>query len=181
LVATALVVTVNVAVVAAAATVTVAGTVAAAVLLLLSATTAPPDGAGPLRVTVPVDGVPPVTDVGFTPRELTTGGVTVKAPLFVVLLYVAEMFTSVLLATGLVVTVNVPVVSPAATGTLAGTVAAAVLSLASVTTAPPAGAAPLNVTVPADEVPPVTDVGLMPTELTTGGVTVKSAVTVALL
>jgi hypothetical protein len=86
LLATGMVVTVNVAVVAAAATVTLTGTVAAAVVLLLSVTTAPPVGAGPLRVTVPVDGLPPVTEVGMTLTELTTGGVTVKAPLCVVLL-----------------------------------------------------------------------------------------------
>src|SRR5206468_2913567 len=49
---------------------------------------------------------------------------------------------------------------PAGTVTLAGTVAAAVKLLASVTTMPPAGAAPLRVTVPVEEFPPVTLVGL---------------------
>jgi hypothetical protein len=86
LLVTASVVTVNVAVVAFAATVTVAGTVATAVLLLLSATTAPPVAAGALRVTVPVDEFPPCTDAGFKPRELSTGGVTVKPAVCVVLL-----------------------------------------------------------------------------------------------
>ena len=60
-VVTALVLTVNVALLAPAATVTLAGTVAAAVLSLIRETAAPPLGAGPLRVTVPIEGDPPVT------------------------------------------------------------------------------------------------------------------------
>jgi hypothetical protein len=52
---TALVLTVKVAVVAPAATVTLDGTCAAALLLLEIDTCAPPDGAAPLSVTVPVD------------------------------------------------------------------------------------------------------------------------------
>jgi hypothetical protein len=81
---TALVLTVNVALVAPAATVTLDGTLAAAVLLLDSATAAPPDGAAPLSVTVPVeDCVPPTTLVGFTVNEESVGagggaGVTVS-------------------------------------------------------------------------------------------------------
>jgi len=86
-----------------------------------------------------------------------------------------------LLATGLVLTVNVAVVAFAATVTLAGTVAAAVLLLLSVTTAPPVGAGPFRVTVPLDELPPVTVVGLKLTPLGTGGVTPKMAVCVVLL
>ena len=82
-----------------------------------------------------------------------------------------------------VVTVNVAVVAPAATVTLAGTCAAAVLLLVSVTTAPPTGAGLSNVTVPVEETPPNTDVGLRLTELrvATGAVTVKVAVRVKLL
>jgi len=67
--ATALVLTVNDALVAPAATVTLAGTLAAAVLLLESATCAPPVGASPLSVTVPVEEFPPVTLVGFSESE----------------------------------------------------------------------------------------------------------------
>ena len=72
--ATALVLTANVALVAPAATVTLAGTLAAVVLLLESATCAPPDGAGPLSVTVPVDEFPPVTLVGFSESNASEVG-----------------------------------------------------------------------------------------------------------
>ena len=79
--ATALVLTVNVALVAPAATITLEDTLAAP-LLLDSATCAPPAGAGPLSVTIPVeDCVPPVTRVGFSVSEETVGsggGVTVS-------------------------------------------------------------------------------------------------------
>ena len=70
---TAEVLTVNVALVAPAGTVTLEGTLAAP-LLLESATCAPPVGAGPLNVTVPVEGFPPATLVGFSEREERVGG-----------------------------------------------------------------------------------------------------------
>ena len=61
-----------------AGTVTLEGTLAAA-LLLESIICAPPRGAGPLRVTVPVeDCTPPTTLVGFNVSEETVGGVTVS-------------------------------------------------------------------------------------------------------
>jgi hypothetical protein len=65
---TLLVVTVKVALVDPAGTVTVAGTAAAAELLLDRETVAPL-GAGPLRVTVPVEGDPPLTLVGLSVTE----------------------------------------------------------------------------------------------------------------
>ena len=79
-VATGLVVTVKVALAAAAGTVTLPmpGTEATAGLLLERETTAPPAGAGPFRVTVPVAGVPPVTLVRLRASEETTGGITVS-------------------------------------------------------------------------------------------------------
>ena len=67
---TTVVLTVKIALVAPARTVTLAGTVATAVLLLERDTTAPPVGAGPLSVTVPVEGVPPMTLLGFTVSEV---------------------------------------------------------------------------------------------------------------
>ena len=63
---TLLVLTVNVMLLAPAATVTLAGTVAAAVLPLIRETAAPPLGAGPLSVTVPVEGDPPVKLMGLS-------------------------------------------------------------------------------------------------------------------
>jgi len=74
------------------------------------------------------------------------------------------MLTVVEAATALVLTVNVALVAPAATVTLDGTLAAVVLLLESVTTAPPEGAAPLNVTVPVEEFPPVTPAGFTESE-----------------
>ena len=72
-VVTALVLTVNVALLAPAATVTLAGTLAAP-LSLESSTCAPPVRAGPLSVTVPVeDCAPPVTLVGFSVSEERVG------------------------------------------------------------------------------------------------------------
>jgi hypothetical protein len=76
--ATALVVTVNVALVALAGTVTLPGTVAAE-LLLDSVTCAPLAGAGPFSLTVPVgEAVPPVTLAGLTLSEVGMGGITVS-------------------------------------------------------------------------------------------------------
>ena len=70
---TALVLTVNVALLAPPATVTLAGTVAAVVLSLDRETAAPPLAAGPLRVSVPVEGDPPVTLIGFSAIEESVG------------------------------------------------------------------------------------------------------------
>jgi len=81
--ATALVFTGKAALVAPAGTATLEGTLAAP-LLLESATRAPPAGAGPLSVTVPVeDCTPPSTLVGFSVSEEREGaggeaGVTVS-------------------------------------------------------------------------------------------------------
>jgi hypothetical protein len=81
--------------------------------------------------------------------------------------------------TNIAVTVNVTEFMFAGTTTLAGTVAAAVLLLDSVTVAPPDGAVPLKVTVAIEfETPPVTVVGLSARFDSVGGFTVSVALAV---
>ena len=74
---TMVVVTVKVAVVAPAATVTLAGVVEAA-LSSDKVTTEPPVGAAPLRVTVPVDELPPSTAAGLMDTDNNKGGLIVR-------------------------------------------------------------------------------------------------------
>ncbi len=96
-----------------------------------------------------------------------------KAPLTV---------TGVAAVTAVVVMPKFALVAPAATVTLAGTLATVALLVDSATTTPLAGAAEVNVTVPVLGAPPTTLVGLTVTVDNVGaagvGVTVRAAVRV---
>lgn len=86
----------------------------------------------------------------------------------VVPLYEADIVAEVVMRTIEVLTLKVALVAPAGTVTLAGTRAAPLL-LESVTSAPPAGAGPLSVTVPVEDPrPPTTLVGFSVKEETVG-------------
>src|SRR5436305_13507425 len=78
------------------------------------------------------------------------------------------MITTVPTVTVFVATVNLAVVAPAATVTDAGAVAPSRLLLVNRTTAPPAGAAALSVTVPVLFAPPVSVAGFRVIEASAG-------------
>jgi len=88
---------------------------------------------------------------------------------------VAITVTGVELATLPAVTVKVWLLMPAATVTFACTGNAVELLLERVTVSPPVGAFPFNVTVPVDICPEATIEGLKEIIVTTGGLTVRSA------
>src|SRR5207244_10363870 len=82
---------------------------------------------------------------------------------------VAVMVAELGLVCTFVVTLNVALVAPAATVTLAGTVATAVLLLLSVTCVPPLGAAAPRLTVPCAVAPPTIDDGATVRPVTPAG------------
>jgi hypothetical protein len=166
---TLLLLAVKMALMAPAEMVTLEGTVTTPVLLLKRETRAPPLGAGALSVTVPEEGDPPTTLVGLSESDVRVGpgggcGVTVREAVCVTPALEAEITTDVELAEAMVVIWNAAVVAPEATVTLGGTVAAEVLLLDNVTTVPPLGAGPFRVTLPVEEFPPLTLVGLSASE-----------------
>jgi len=81
-----------------------------ATLSLDRATTSPPAGAALEMATVPVELVPPVTVVGLSVTLTTVGAVTVSTAVLVVPPSVADIVAVTFEATGVLETVNVPVV-----------------------------------------------------------------------
>jgi len=135
----------------------------------------PPVGAAELIVIVPVEGLPPVTEVGFKVSDLTVGADTPNAAVLAVeppaeALIVGPWLT----ATATVVMVKVAVVEPAATVTVAGTEADTLFEVSD-TLWPPVGAAELMVTVPVEEDPPTTTVGFRVSDETRIGLIVRVA------
>ena len=109
----------------------------------------------------------PVTLAGFTATVESDaggggagGGVTVSVALRAVPPNAPLIVREVEAATDAVLTVNVVLKAPPGTVTLAGTMAALVLLLDRVTTAPPEGAALVKLAVPSEELPPTTLAGL---------------------
>ena len=152
-------------------TVTAFGTMAEADVLD-RAIEAPPAGAAPSRVTVPVLVDPPATELGLSTSETTVGGSIDTAPVFVVDPRFAVIVTDAGVDTGAVLTLKVAESAPAATFTVAGTVANCV-PLARVTAIPATGAGPVSVTVPLDDTPPVTEVGSKLIPFKAGGLMVR--------
>jgi hypothetical protein len=174
-VATDAVVTANCVLVDPTGTVTLAGTVAAAVLLLESWTTAQQAWTVPVKVTVPVEELPPVTLVGLTVSDESVGPGGGGLTLMVVNLSIPPAEAVICDhvpnpgLTGLVETVNVALEAPEGTVTLAGTVATVVSWLERLTTTPPAGAGEASVTVPCEVSPAVTADGLSARERSAPG------------
>jgi hypothetical protein len=101
----------------------------------------------------------PLRPVAVTVRvAVCCGGVTVRIAVRVIPPALAVIVTGVDTVTALVAIAKVALVDPCATDTPAGTVATALL-LDRETAKPPAGAGDVSVTVPCEEVPPVTLAG----------------------
>lgn len=92
-------------------------------LLEPSVTPTPPAAAGPVKVTVPYDRLPPVTAVGANVKLANAGGVIVRTPTLVMLPRVPDIAAETWLCKGVVLMANVTVVEPPATVTELGTVA----------------------------------------------------------
>ena len=143
---TARVAIVNVALDEPAGTVTLAGTVTVSPLLD-NATTAPPDGAGPVSVAVPVTESPPTMLEALTEIDWSEGrAVTVSIADWLLLPLTDAVNVAVPTATAVIV--NVTLDDPAGTVTGVWTVATAGLLLDSATLAPPVDAAAVRLTVP---------------------------------
>jgi hypothetical protein len=150
---TALLVIVNVALELPEGTETLAGTTAFAFVLLSAIVTA--DVVCLLNDMVPVDGSPPTIIVGLSERY-DSKGTTLSEVVCVTPAYVADIVAELELVTGWAVTVNVALCAPAATVTVAGTVATLTALLDRAIVTPPVGASVLRFTVPVDVPPPST-------------------------
>lgn len=135
-------------------------------------------GAGPERVTVPVELAPPATLAGETVSTDRATGLTLRVALALLVPYEAVIATAVVLATGTVVATNVTELPPGATVTVEGTITVEGSALDSCKVAPLAPVGPFRVTVPVDVAPPPTVAGLSETPDTRRGLTVRSAPTV---
>ncbi len=122
-----------------------------------NATSAPPAGAGPLRVTVPVVGLPPITGLGLKVRLIGLGASTVRVVWIRLGPYNAVRLTFVSCATGFDPTVKFAEVSIArGIATDDGTDTAEGLSLVRVTVVGPKGGfGRSNVTLPMAVEPPI--------------------------
>lgn len=118
------------------ATFTEVGTEAREVLALERLKVTPFDPAIEERLTVPREVLPPVTLVGETESEVRFGVLIERVEFTGTPLKVPVICTLVAVFTAFVVTPKVALFLPAGIVTVAGTVAAAVLPLASFTTAP---------------------------------------------
>lgn len=172
--ATGLVRTVNVAEDAPATTVTLGGT-ETALELEDRLRTVPAGGANPERVTVPVAEAPPGTEFGETEIEATVDEITVRLAFLVTPPKDAEIVAVTEVATPEVEAVNVAVVAPPATVTVAGNPTTA-LPEPKLTVSPADGAALPIVTVPVEFVPPTTETGLKLRPVSVGGRIVREAV-----
>jgi hypothetical protein len=123
-----------------AAIVTDGGTRARDVSLLESRTDVPPTGAGPVRITRPLEGWPPTSVAGSNPNAFSLGAVTVTTALFDTPLEEAVIVTAVVCATGATETPNPASDRACSTVAVAGTLPTAALLLDSWTINPPTGA-----------------------------------------
>jgi hypothetical protein len=123
-----------------------------------SLTIIPPVGAGPLSVTVPIEELPPTTELGDTTSVFTEVILIPSVALFVTPLRLAEITALTLLVTGEVFTVNVAAVEPSGIETEGATVAAGLLLDKAIST-PAGGAGALSVTVAVELDPPARLVG----------------------
>lgn len=124
-----------------------------------SARVAPPNGAAPFRVMVPVPEDPPRIDAGLTERLETPSGRSVTEPVADVPPAVAVTMTGVEVETTAVERTNGTLVAPAGTATSTGKPTAEGTDEESWTVVPGAPAAAPSVTSPCTEEPPMTEEG----------------------